>query len=107
MAQTTNTDKAVERGKKKRFEWIGFLQKFGVFIFLLLLILFFASQNPRFLSIRNLFNILTDVSIYGVMAAGMTLVILTAGIDLSVGAILALCAMCGAAVIKGTGDTRS
>jgi hypothetical protein len=54
MVQTTNTDKAVERGKKKPFEWIGFLQKFGVFIFLLLLIIFFASQNPRFLSIRNL-----------------------------------------------------
>jgi len=104
MAQTTDT--AVEPEKKRSFEWIGFLQKFGVFIFLLLLIIFFTSQNPRFLSIRNLFNILTDVSIYGVMAAGMTLVILTAGIDLSVGAILALCAMCGAAAVKGLGDTR-
>src|SRR5271166_3498405 len=95
MAQiTTPTDKVVEVEKKQPFEWIAFLQKFGVFLFLIL-------------SIRNLFNILTDVSIYGVMAVGMTLVILTAGVDLSVGAILALCAMCGAAVIKGTGDTRS
>jgi inositol transport system permease protein len=108
MAQiTTPTDKVVEAGKKQPFEWIAFLQKFGVFLFLILLIIFFTSQNPRFLSIRNLFNILTDVSIYGVMAVGMTLVILTAGVDLSVGAILALSAMCGAAVIKGTGDTRS
>ena len=108
MAQiTTPTDKVVEAEKKQPFEWIAFLQKFGVFLFLILLIIFFASQNPRFLSIRNLFNILTDVSIYGVMAVGMTLVILTAGVDLSVGAILALCAMCGAAAIKGTGDTRS
>jgi inositol transport system permease protein len=41
------------------------------------------------------------------MAVGMTLVILTAGVDLSVGAILALAAMCGAAAVKGTGDTRS
>jgi inositol transport system permease protein len=108
MAQiTTPTDKVVEAGKQQPFEWIAFLQKFGVFLFLILLIIFFTSQNPRFLSIRNLFNILTDVSIYGIMAVGMTLVILTAGVDLSVGAILALCAMCGAAVIKGTGDTRS
>jgi inositol transport system permease protein len=104
---TTPTDKVVEAGKQQPFEWIAFLQKFGVFLFLILLIMFFTSQNPRFLSIRNLFNILTDVSIYGIMAVGMTLVILTAGVDLSVGAILALCAMCGAAVIKGTGDTRS
>jgi len=108
MAQTTTpTDKVVEAEKKQTFEWIAFLQKFGVFLFLILLIIFFATQNPRFLSIRNLFNILTDVSIYGIMGVGMTLVILTAGVDLSVGAILALCAMCGAAAIKGTGATRS
>src|SRR3954452_15955018 len=108
MAQTATTPpKVVEPEKKQPFELIGFLQKFGVFIFLILLIIFFASQNPRFLSVRNLFNILTDVSIYGIMAVGMTLVILTAGVDLSVGAILALCAMCGAAVIKGTGESRS
>jgi inositol transport system permease protein len=110
MAQPTpaaTTGKAVDSEKKQPFEWIGFLQKFGVFIFLILLIIFFAVQNPRFLSIRNLFNILTDVSIYGIMAVGMTLVILTAGVDLSVGAILALAAMCGAAAVKGTGDSRS
>lgn len=110
MAQPTpaaTTGKAVEPPQRQPFEWIGFLQKFGVFIFLILLILFFTSQNPRFLSVRNLFNILTDVSIYGVMAVGMTLVILTAGVDLSVGAILAFAAMCGAAVIKGTGESRS
>jgi len=108
MAQTTAPiDKVVEVEKKQPFEWVAFLQKFGVFLFLILLIIFFGSQNPRFLSIRNLFNILTDVSIYGVMAVGMTLVILTGGVDLSVGAILALCAMCGAAAINGTGDTRS
>src|SRR5208337_4547432 len=103
MAQTTTpTDKVVEAEKKQTFEWIAFLQKFGVFLFLILLIIFFATQNPRFLSIRNLFNILTDVSIYGIMG-----VVMTAGVDLSVGAILALCAMCGAAAIKGTGATRS
>ncbi len=107
MAQTTTGAKAVEPKKAPPFEWIGFLQKFGVFCFLILLILFFSSQNPRFLSVRNLFNILTDVSIYGIMAIGMTLVILTAGVDLSVGAILALCAMCGAAAVKGTGEARS
>ncbi|MBV9490057.1 MAG: ABC transporter permease [Verrucomicrobia bacterium] len=104
---TTPTQKIAEPEQKQPFDWLGFLQKFGVFLFLILLILFFAAQNPRFLSVRNVFNILTDVSIYGIMAVGMTLVILTAGVDLSVGAILAFCAMCGAAAVKGTGDTRS
>src|SRR5258708_12461940 len=108
MAQTTAPiDKVVEVEKKQPFEWVAFLQKFGVFLFLILLIIFFASQNPRFLSIRNLFNILTDVSIYGVMAVGMTLVILTRGVDLSVWAIFALCAICGAAAIIVTRDPPS
>src|SRR5258708_34150346 len=108
MAQTTAPiDKVVEVEKKQPFEWVAFLQKFGVFLFLILLIIFFASQNPRFLSIRNLFNILTDVSIYGVTAVEMTLVILTGGGDLSLGAFLASGRMCGAAPSNGTGDTRS
>jgi ribose/xylose/arabinose/galactoside ABC-type transport system permease subunit len=36
-------------------------------------VIFLAAQNPRLLSVRNSFNILTDGSFYGVMAVGMTL----------------------------------
>jgi hypothetical protein len=57
--------------------WIELLEKFGVLFFLFVLIAFFAFQNQRFLSLRNIFNILADVSLYGVMAVGMTFVILT------------------------------
>src|SRR6202022_793142 len=92
---------------QKRIRWIAILERFGVVLFLAVMMLFFTTQNIRFISPRNLFNILSDVSIYGVMAVGMTLVILTAGIDLSVGAILAFAAMSGAAVLKGTGDSRA
>ncbi len=47
--------------------------------------------NPRFLSIYNILNILRQTSINSVIAAGMTFVILTGGIDLSVGSVLAFC----------------
>ncbi|MGB6129560.1 MAG: ribose ABC transporter permease, partial [Psychrilyobacter sp.] len=47
--------------------------------------------NPRFLSTANLLNILRQTSINAIIAAGMTFVILTGGIDLSVGSILAIC----------------
>lgn len=70
-----------------------------------LLLIFFQLQNSNFLSERNIFNILTEVSIYGIMAVGMTFVILTAGIDLSVGSILAVSAMTAAYVIKGDNFT--
>jgi inositol transport system permease protein len=85
---------------------VTFAEKFSKILFLISLIILFASQSERFFSIRNCLNILTDVSIYGVLSIGMTFVILTAGIDLSIGAVLAFCAMCGAYLIKGTGPER-
>lgn len=83
-----------------KFDFINFFERFGVFIFLVILLVFFQSQNGNFLSSRNIFNILTEVSIYGIMAIGMTFVIITTGIDLSVGSILAFCAILAAYVIK-------
>ncbi len=52
--------------------------------------------NPRFLSITNVLNILRQTSINAIIAAGMTFVILTSGIDLSVGSILAFCGVIAA-----------
>lgn len=47
--------------------------------------------NPRFLTHANILNVLRQTSINSIIAIGMTLVILTGGIDLSVGSILAIC----------------
>lgn len=55
--------------------------------------------NPRFLSVNNILNVLRQTSINSVIAIGMTLVILTGGIDLSVGSILALTGAFGASLI--------
>ncbi len=62
----------------------------GPFIALLLACLFFATQNERFLSLQNFSLILQQVMVVGTIAIGQTLVILTAGIDLSCGMIMAL-----------------
>ena len=55
--------------------------------------------NPRFLSIANLLNILRQTSINAIIASGMTFVILTGGIDLSVGSILAICGAVSASML--------
>ena len=47
-------------------------------------------MSPRFLDINNQLNILMQVSIIGIVALGMTVVMLSGGIDLSVGSVLAL-----------------
>ena len=61
----------------------------------------FAIGQPRFLSPFNLLNVMRQVSIVGLLSLGMTFVILTAGIDLSVGSLLAFCGLVAAAVAKG------
>ncbi len=62
----------------------------GPFIALLLACLFFATQNERFMSLQNFSLIMQQVMVVGTIAIGQTLVILTAGIDLSCGMIMAL-----------------
>lgn len=62
----------------------------GPFIALLLACAFFATQSDRFLSTQNFSLILQQVMVVGVIAIGQTLIILTAGIDLSCGMIMAM-----------------
>ena len=71
------------------------LLPFCSLIFIISLCTFLEPDN--FLSARNLVNVLCRSSINGIMAAGMTYIIITGGIDLSVGSMLAMCGMFGAA----------
>lgn len=64
-----------------------------------ILIAIVASQSPHFFTVANLFNILQQTSVNAIMAVGMTLVILTAGIDLSVGSLLALTGAVAASLV--------
>jgi inositol transport system permease protein len=89
--------------KNKNFELVNFVEKYGVLLFLAALIIIFTLYNPLFLSARNIKNILTEVSIYGIISVGMTYVILTGGIDLAVGSLLAFAAICGAYLMQMLG----
>src|SRR5207247_1583915 len=76
--------------------WKGSLPPIGAlgpFLALLLACAFFATQSERFLSGENLSLVLQQVMVVGVLAIGQTLVILTAGIDLSCGMVMSLASM--------------
>lgn len=66
---------------------------------LALLCMVLAALSPQFLTWQNLINVLRQASLQFLLAAGLTLCIVTAGIDLSVGAVLGLSACLGAALI--------
>src|SRR4051794_18933789 len=65
----------------------------GPLIGLILLCGFLSVATDTFLSLRNILNVMDQITVLGVMAVGMTLVILIGGIDLSVGSVLALSGM--------------
>jgi ribose transport system permease protein len=83
---------------------LRFLAQNKSLIGLIVLVVAVSIASPDFLDVGNLLNVLRQTSINAVIAMGMTFVILTAGIDLSVGAILALCGAFAASLIaSGSG----
>lgn len=67
-------------------------KKYPILLILLICIIYFGLSSPVFLTVQNLTNIILQVSIIGIMAVGMTLILINANIDLSVGSTLALSA---------------
>ena len=86
---------------KDRKNFLYYLGILTPLIFLILLILIFTSLHPRFLHPLNIFNVMRQISITGLIALGMTFVIIVRGIDLSVGSLIALCGLVGAVIAKG------
>ncbi|WP_299029934.1 ribose ABC transporter permease [uncultured Thermanaerothrix sp.] len=78
----------------------AFVQRFGLAFSFLLLMLALTLLSDRFLTAANLINILRQATINGIVSVGMTMVILTGGIDLSVGSVLALAVTVGASLMK-------
>lgn len=76
------------------------LHKLSALLTLLLLILAFSFTSPAFLSVNNGLTVLLQTSVIGLLAIGMTLVIITGGIDLSVGSVLALSGVVTGLAIK-------
>jgi ribose transport system permease protein len=76
------------------------LRRFGLLLAIILLAAVLSTLSEHFLTMQNALNLLLQATVNATIAAGMTLVILTAGIDLSVGSVLALTAVVTADVLQ-------
>lgn len=76
-----------------------FLDKFRVLLIFLILLVVASMVSDAFFTLTNLLNVMRQVSIVGIIAVGMTLVILTSGIDLSVGSVMAVTGAIAAGII--------
>ena len=72
---------------------VSWLLRNHIWVFLALTMIVFASASPHFLTVNNLGNVLTQGAFIGILAIGMTMVMIDGEIDLSVGAVLALASM--------------
>jgi ribose transport system permease protein len=86
---------------KKRPTWRKYLQmrEVNVFSALIVIVVLMSVSSPYFLNADNIFNVLRGMSTIGIMAIGQTMVIITGGIDLSVGSLLAVSSMLTARLI--------
>ena len=66
------------------------LRQFGLLFVILAIVVVMSFLSPVFLKPNNITNILRQISLNGILAVGMTFVILTGGIDLSVGSVVAI-----------------
>ena len=73
--------------------------QYGIYLALLILVIFFTVSSDVFLTSANLLNVLRQVSIIGICAVGLTFVLLTGGIDLSVGSVIGVAGMTCATLI--------
>ncbi|MBA7513480.1 D-allose transport system permease protein AlsC [subsurface metagenome] len=74
--------------------------KYGIYVLFIILCIILAIFSPNFLTMRNIINVLLQISIIGVISIGMTYVITARGIDVSVGAVVAVASASGVGAIK-------
>ncbi len=102
MEQTSET-LAQRTGVRVKRAAQTLFREYSIFFVFLLVCAVIASIRPVFLSIDNIFNVIRQVSMIGIMSVGMTFVILSADIDLSVGSVAGLCGALTAGVIARQG----
>lgn len=85
------------------FEFKEFMFKYNIVFVLLGLCVFLSIYTDSFLNKENIINITRQVSINGILAIGMTVVVLTGGIDLSVGSLVALSGVVTAGLLRNQG----
>lgn len=95
MSDDRSADATTKETAARRASWVGWLDATGrgpLFALLALSGVLWAT-TPDFFTLGNFLNILGQISVWGILALGMTFVIITGGIDLSVGFVLSLAAM--------------
>lgn len=105
MVRATAEAQAQAEQAVKRGRLLGLLSQLWAWVFLILLVAFFSTLAPSFLSLFNIQSILANIAIMLIMALGQTFVIIAAGIDLSTGYVMGLASVIAALVMTRLGGS--
>ncbi|MGM0922973.1 MAG: ABC transporter permease [Bacillota bacterium] len=109
MAESVlNKSVSVEQQAEKTsiLAMIAKFRELGLLIFIVLLSIVVQIRNPNFLTVENLNDMITNTAILSILALGMMIVLITRGIDLSIGSIIALSGMVSAQVVSSSPDVN-
>lgn len=98
-----NTNASATNGDKKTAPRGAAHQKLLAFASLIVLVIGFSLASPNFFQVSNIMAILQATSVNGVLAIGVTLIIITGGIDLSIGTLMTFCAVMTGVVLTWLG----
>ncbi|MHB1252881.1 MAG: ABC transporter permease [Candidatus Humimicrobiaceae bacterium] len=94
------SDRTKDTGFKYRIKRFFGIESIGIYLFLVAIIIFFSLRTSAFLTFDNFIVILRQVSIIGICAFGEAFIVISGGIDLSVGSVVALSGVISAALSK-------
>ncbi len=97
--QTTTTPETMAKSQNRE-RWNAFLRKYAIVLILLAMVVAMSILSDAFLAPRNLVNVVRQISVISLLAIGVTMVIITTGIDLSLGSVLALSAVVAASLAQ-------
>ena len=103
VGQTSTTQ--IERTRRSRSALLRIIGRSGLVGVLVLLCVVASVISPNFLQVANVINVLRQMALYGIVSIGMTFVILTAGIDLSVGSTVGIVAIVVTQILNATALT--
>jgi ribose/xylose/arabinose/galactoside ABC-type transport system permease subunit len=101
---TTGAGVAHKRLGMDQQDFSLFMKRYGIVFVMIAMFVILSFASPSFLSVNNITNVLSTVALNGVLAMGMVIVITAGGIDLSIGAMLALASTTVGVMLKMTGN---
>ena len=91
-------------GQKKKFNYVDFILKYLSVILMIIALIYIGVNNHYFFKVNNIISILLQTASLAIMAMGMTFVLITGGIDLSIPPVMALGAILGTLYMQHGGN---